>query len=62
LKLRVRHSPSSWGLEAVFWRAWGRAEECLAQSRIDACYTLEVNRYNGTQRLQLNMRDFRASE
>lgn len=60
LKLRVEHPRLRYGLEALFWRAWPRAEECLPQSSIDACYTLETNPFNGYLNLQLNLHDLRA--
>ena len=59
MKLRVLTSAPRRGLDVLFWRAWPRAEECPLQSRIDACYTLEINRYNDRLSLQLNLRDFR---
>ncbi len=60
LKLRLRHPAHSGGLEALFWRAWGRAEECPPNSRIDACFTLGVNTFNGNQSVQLSLLDLRA--
>jgi single-stranded-DNA-specific exonuclease len=61
LKLRLEHPVLKYGLEAVFWRGWCRAEECPARSRLDACYTVELNHYNGFQNLQLNLRDLRTA-
>jgi single-stranded-DNA-specific exonuclease len=58
LKLRVRHPRFKWGLEALFWRAWARAEECPVEGRMDACYTLETSAFNGYLNLQMNLRDF----
>ena len=60
LKLRVEHPKLRYGLEALFWRAWPRAEECPPQAAIDACYTLETSAFNGYLNLQLNLQDFRA--
>ncbi|HEU4752561.1 MAG TPA: DHHA1 domain-containing protein, partial [Armatimonadota bacterium] len=60
LKLRLEHPTIRRGVDALFWRAWPRAEECPPRGRIDACYTLELNLYNGMQYLQLNLRDLRA--
>ena len=61
LKLRVQHPAIRQGVDALFWRAWGRAEECPADARVDACYTLEVNNFNGHQTVQLNLKDLRPS-
>jgi single-stranded-DNA-specific exonuclease len=60
LKLRLHHPAIRRGLEALFWRAWPRAEECLAETHIDACYTLEINQYGGYRNLQLNLVDLRS--
>jgi single-stranded-DNA-specific exonuclease len=61
LKLRLQAPASRRGVEALFWRAWPRAEECPVNGRIDACYTLQVQTYNDLQTLQLNLRDFSPS-
>jgi single-stranded-DNA-specific exonuclease len=60
LKLRIEHPTLRHGVDALFWRAWPRAEECPEKGRIDACYSVEVNAYNGAQYLQMNLRDLRA--
>ena len=60
LKLRVQHPSIRPGLDALFWRSWGRSEECPVDSHIDACYTLEVSSFNGHQSLQLNLKDLRT--
>lgn len=60
LKLRVEHPKMRYGLEALFWRAWPRAEECPPQGAIDACYTVELSHFNGYVNLQLNLQDLRA--
>lgn len=62
MKLRLRCPTLPRGIDALFWRSWPRAEECLAQSRIDVCYTVEINTYNGNRSVQLNLRDLRACE
>lgn len=61
LKLRLEHPRFRAGIEAVFWRNWCRAEQTGQSGRIDACYTLECNRHNGYQNLQLNLKDFRPA-
>jgi len=61
LKLRVQHPAIRQGMDALFWRAWGRAEECPADTSVDACYTLEVNSFNGHQTVQLNLKDLRPA-
>jgi single-stranded-DNA-specific exonuclease len=62
LKLKLQHPRFRFGLDAVFWRAWVRAEECGAQSLIDACYTVELNAFNGTVKPQLNLLDLACVE
>lgn len=61
LKLRVQHPMIRQGVDALFWRAWPRAEECPADACVDACYTLEVNHFNGHQTVQLNLKDLRPA-
>jgi single-stranded-DNA-specific exonuclease len=61
LKLRVQHPSYRLGLDALFWRSWLRAGECAAESRIDACYTVELSTYNGHQNVQLNLKDLRPA-
>jgi len=60
LKLKIRHPRQRFGLEAVFWRAWARAEECGPQSLLDACFTVELCQFNGYLNLQLNLVDLDA--
>ena len=62
LKLRLDHPLQRGGVEALFWRSWPRAEECAVDARIDACFTLELNSFNGHQAVQLNLKDLRAAE
>lgn len=62
LKLRVQHPNVRQGIDALFWRAWQRADECLAETRIDACFTVEVSNYNGNQSVQLNLKDLRVAQ
>lgn len=59
LKLRVDHPKMRQGLEVLFWRAWVRAEECLPETTIDACYTVDLNPFNGYLNLQLTLKDMR---
>ncbi len=61
LKLRLESPLFRRGLDAVFWRSWGRAEECAADGAIDACYTLEMHQHNGYRNLQLNLKDLRPT-
>jgi len=61
LKLRVRHPENARGLDALFWRHWARCEECPPESAIDACYTVELNHYNGNRYLQLCLQDFQPA-
>jgi single-stranded-DNA-specific exonuclease len=57
LKLRVAgadHRP----LEAIWWRGVEESEHLpQANQRIDLAYELELNRWNGEVKLQLNVRD-----
>jgi single-stranded-DNA-specific exonuclease len=62
LKLRVQHPGVRQGIDALFWRAWQRAEECPAEASIDACFTVEVSTYNGNQSVQLNLKDLRVAQ
>lgn len=62
LKFRVEHPFMRYGMDAVFWRNWLRAEECPAGSRVDVCYVLEASTYNGQPRLQLMVKDFRPHQ
>lgn len=62
LKLRLRHPTFANGVDALFWRAWGRAEECPADGSVDVCYTLGVNEYNGNKQIQLTLLDLRARD
>lgn len=61
LKLRVRVGQNELA-DALFWREWRRADECPPDSRVDLCYSLEINDYGGRQRLQLNLKDLRPAE
>jgi single-stranded-DNA-specific exonuclease len=65
LKLRVA-GPDNRPIEAIWWRgveATGEDAEQTprANQRIDLAYELEVNRWNGDIRLQLNVRDMRVA-
>lgn len=60
LKLQVRVGPDQL-VDALFWRAWERAEECPPGSRVDLCYQLEVNEYRGQRSAQLNVQDLRPA-
>jgi single-stranded-DNA-specific exonuclease len=62
LKLRLDTPSTRGGVDALFWRAWPRSVECAPHSRIDACYTLEINHYNGYKNLQMVLKDLRACE
>jgi len=45
-------------LEAIWWRGVEDAEQVpQANQRVDLAYELEVNRWNGEIKLQLNVRD-----
>jgi single-stranded-DNA-specific exonuclease len=62
LKLRVA-SDNNRPLEAIWWRGVEEAETIpRANQRIDLAYEFEVNHWQGDIRLQLNVRDMRASE
>lgn len=61
LKLRLRCPTERRPVDGLFWRAWARAAECPAGGRIDACHALEINRWNGGEYLQLNLKDLRTA-
>ncbi len=48
-------------LEAIAFGLGHLAEPLLRHPWIDIAYTLEINRWNGTQSLQLNVKDFRRT-
>src|SRR5216684_665726 len=59
LKLRVA-GENNRPLEAIWWRGVEESEHVpRANQRIDLAYELEVNRWNGEIRLQLNVRDMK---
>jgi single-stranded-DNA-specific exonuclease len=60
LKLLVA-GPAGRPVEAMMWRGWQRAGECLAGGVVDACYSLELNRYQGTVAPQLTLHDLRPA-
>ncbi len=60
LKLRVAGEDNR-PFEAIWWRGLEESEQTpRANQRIDLAYELEVNRWNGEIRLQLNIRDMRS--
>lgn len=61
LKLVLEHPSRPGSVEALLWNGWDRADICEPESRIDACYELQINEYNGVTRPQLRLRDFRAA-
>jgi single-stranded-DNA-specific exonuclease len=57
LKLRVAGEDNR-PFEAIWWRGLEESEQVpRANQRVDLAYELEVNRWNGEIRLQLNVRD-----
>jgi single-stranded-DNA-specific exonuclease len=59
LKLRVAGEDNR-PLEAIWWRGLEESEQVpRANQRIDLAYELEVNRWNGEIKLQLNVRDMK---
>src|SRR3989454_395711 len=60
LKLRVA-GPDNRPLEAIWWRGVEETEHVpRANQRIDLAYELEVNRWNGEIKLQLNVKDLKT--
>jgi len=60
LKLRVA-GENNRPLEAIWWRGVEESEHVpQANQRIDLAYELEVNRWNGEVKLQLNVRDMKS--
>jgi single-stranded-DNA-specific exonuclease len=60
LKLRVA-GENNRPLEAIWWRGVEESEHVLqANQRIDLAYELEVNRWNGEIKLQLNVKDMKS--
>src|SRR5713101_5071054 len=61
LKLRVAGEDNR-PLEAIWWRGLEENEQVpRANQRIDLAYELEVNRWNGEIRLQLNVKDMKVA-
>jgi single-stranded-DNA-specific exonuclease len=54
--------PNGRPLEAIAWRSWNRAGAAPEGAALDLCYSLDVNRYNGTEAVQLTLVDFRSPE
>ena len=51
------------GVGAVFWQAWDRyAADCAPGTRVDACFTLGTNTWNGNTSAQLDLKDLRPAE
>jgi hypothetical protein len=62
LKLRVAGEDNR-PIEAMWWRGVEEADAIPQKDqRIDLAYEFEANRWQGDIRLQLNVRDMRASE
>src|SRR5258707_4736927 len=60
LKLRVAGEDNR-PLEAIWWRGVEETEQTpRANQRIDLAYELEVNRWNGEIKLQLNVKDMKS--
>jgi len=61
LKLRVAGEDNR-PFEAIWWRGVEESEQTpQANERIDLAYELEVNRWNGEIRLQLNVKDMKVA-
>jgi single-stranded-DNA-specific exonuclease len=60
LKLTV----GTWGreMEAVLWQGASRSQELTLARQVDLVGTLGINSWNGMERLQLVLKDFRRSE
>jgi single-stranded-DNA-specific exonuclease len=62
LKLRVAGEDNR-PFEAIWWRGLEESEQTpQANQRIDLAYELEVNRWNGEIRLQLNVKDMQVAD
>ena len=62
LKLRVAGEDNR-PIEAIWWRGIEEVESApQPNQRVDLAYEFEANRWNGDIRLQLNVKDMRASE
>jgi single-stranded-DNA-specific exonuclease len=62
LKLRVAGEDNR-PFEAIWWRGLEESEHVpRANQRIDLAYELELNRWNGEVKLQLNVKDMKPSE
>lgn len=62
LRLIIDTGPQSTVVDAVAFQQGHWATELREGSRIDLAYQLEVNEWQGRQRLQLNVQDLRVSE
>ncbi|MBI3910766.1 MAG: single-stranded-DNA-specific exonuclease RecJ [Armatimonadetes bacterium] len=60
LYVRPQGAPGA-PVEAVLWRGWERASEIPAGGRLDLCYTLGVNAYQGLRAARLDVKDLRPA-
>jgi single-stranded-DNA-specific exonuclease len=61
LSLKCRVAPGA-TVQAWFWRNGEKAEELQGVQQIDLCYRLEINQYQGTETVQLNIQDLRLPQ
>lgn len=59
LKIRARHGHRE--IECVFWNAAHRSAELLNIHQVDIVGTLGINTWRDTSRLQIDVKDFRAT-
>lgn len=61
LKMTVRHGNSP-PFDSIGFRMGGRADRGLSAGPLDLAFVPELNRWNGLDRIQLRIRDFRPSQ
>lgn len=57
--LKLRLADGSLSMEAVGFNLGEMADDCPVGESLDIAFTPEINRWNGSERLQLNIRDIR---
>jgi single-stranded-DNA-specific exonuclease len=58
--LKIQAKTGGRQIEAISWSGAWRSQELVARRHIDLVGKLEINRWNGQERLQLVLEDFRA--
>lgn len=60
--LKLTIGTSGREMEAILWRGAGRSSELVRTTHVHLAGTLGINRFNGVERLQIVLKDFRKAE